>query len=393
MRIFFLFPQIPFPPHSGGRIVTWNTFKRFAKKAQVSAVCLYHHPKELEALNKIKEYTEDIEVFPAYGKWAPLPMLKSIASRWPYKAHRFFNPAMFHYVQEKIQREKFDIVHAQNFYTAAYLTGKEECTKVHYKENIEGNLLLQLAKYTKNPIFKTLAFLEGQRTKNYELHSCRKFDQVLCISPIDRDHLKKIDPSLTVDHQEPGVDLRDYPYLEEAKIPPRIVFTGTMSYYPNVYGIIHFLRTTWPLVRKQLPELECDIVGANPPPAVRKFHGKEGVNVTGWVEQVQDYIRKAQIYIVPLTMGGGIRLKILEAMASGRAIVSTPIGSEGLQGEDQKHIRIGEIDEPFAQAIVELIEDNKKRTCLRENARRLVEEVYDWDKVIHRQLARYCCLS
>lgn len=389
MNVLFILPQIPYPPHSGGRIVTWNTLKRFSRECRVSAVCLYHHPDELKHLDSVKEYCEEVAAFPAYEKWAKRPMIKSLFSSRPFKAHRFFNPDMFIYIQRMLQRHKFDVIHAQNFYTAAYVRGDEPCLKVHYKENIEGNILSRWAEHSINPAIKFLASLEGMRTKRYELESCRKFDRILTISPIDRDELLSMDENLPICHQRPGVDLDDYPLLEDIDGPPTLVFTGTMSYYPNTFGAYDFLTTIWPELKRHLPELQCYIVGAGPPEYLTDFDGQDGITITGKVANVRDYLRKAWLYIVPLYIGGGIRLKILEAMASGRTVVSTPIGCEGLDVKDGEHLRIATNTGQFIQSIVELIKNKNKRDRLQQNARRLMEEVYSWDKIIPHQVAQY----
>lgn len=293
------------------------------------------------------------------------------------------------YIQRLLQRRRFDVIHAQNFYTASYVSGAEAAFKVHYKENIEGNILLRYSGAARNPLVKIAAWLEGLRTRRHELRLCRRFDQILTISPIDRDGLLALDPTLSIQHQKPGVDLPSYPFLEEENNPPSVLFTGTMSYYPNSIGAIAFLRDSWPQIRKRIPGMECWIVGANPPETIRRYDGCEGIHVTGRVPCIEEYLRKTQIFIVPLTVGGGIRLKILEAMASGRAIVSTPVGCEGLESRDGEHLRIAELPDAFAGAVVELALDARKRNALRANARALVETVYDWDRVIPPQRERY----
>lgn len=389
MRILFLLPQIPYPPHSGGRIVTWNTVSRFAAEHETHVACLYHSPDELKHLETVRERCASVEAFPARAKWDIPVMLRSLASAWPYKAHRFFNPRMADYVREKAFSGDIDVIHAQNFYTAAYVRGDEPCLRVHYKENVEGNVLLRYSRASRNPAVKAAAWAEGMRTRSYEARSCRKFHRILCISPLDRDALLRLDPSLPAIHQTPGVDRSVYPYLNEASGPPRVVFTGTMSYYPNADGVRMFLRESWPLVKTQVPEAECWIVGAAPPEDIASYDGTQGVRVTGRVDDIGEYIESASVYIVPLRIGGGIRLKILEAMASGRAIVSTSVGCEGLNVKPGEHLRVEDEPASFARAVIELLSDRAGRDALRERARSLIEDVYDWDAIIPRQAQAY----
>ena len=162
-----------------------------------------------------------------------------------------------------------------------------------------------------------------------------------------------------------------------------------MNYYPNAVGVSEFLRSAWPQIRREVPDMECWIVGANPPESIQTYDGRDGVRVTGRVPSVDEYMKRSWIYIVPLTVGGGIRLKILEAMASGRAIVSTAVGCEGLDGVHREHLAIAELSDGFANAVAELALNPDKRNRLRRNARDLVEAVYDWNKVIPLQVEKY----
>jgi glycosyltransferase involved in cell wall biosynthesis len=303
MNILFLLPQIPYPPHSGGRIVTWNTIKRFSQQCTVRIACLYHHPSELEHLSTVESHCQEIAVFPAYNKWSITPFMKSMVSTIPYKAYRFLNKDMVRHIQELLQRESIEVIHAQNFYTASYVTGTESCLKVHYKENVEGNILQRYSRYSRNPLIKAAAFVEGVRTRRYELSLCRRFDQVLTISPLDRDVLLRMDQTLPIKHQSPGVDLSAYPYLDENNDVPSIVFTGTMSYYPNAIGVEKFIHTLWGQIRSSIPNAECWIVGDKPSQSIRDFDGKDGIHVTGRVPSVDSFLQKASVYIVPLTIG------------------------------------------------------------------------------------------
>lgn len=389
MKILFLTPQIPYPPHSGGRIVQWNTIRRFARECETHVVSLYHHPDEREHLDTVRAVCASAEAFSAHGKWSLTPLLRCLASTWPYKAHRFYNPDMADYGQRLIAEREIEVIHCQNFYTTTYMRGDEPCLKVHYKENVEGNILLRYGRASRNPLVKAAAWLEGHRTRRFELAACRKFDRVLSISPLDRDALLTLDPALPVTHQRPGVDLGEYPLMPEPEGPPEAIFTGAMSYYPNADGVIAFLEQGWPRVRRALPDMRLWIVGADPPESIRAWHDREGVQVTGRVPSAQEYLERAAISLVPLRVGGGIRLKILEAMASGRAIVSTPVGCEGLDGVDGEHLRVAEMPDAFADAVIELARDRELRLRLRANARALIEREYDWDAVIRRQVEQY----
>ncbi len=416
MRILFLLPQIPWPPESGGRIVTSNTVRRFAQSNDVFVGCLYHHSNELKHLDTVKSWCREVVAFPAHAKWDFLTLLRSCFSRYPYKVHRFFNSDMAGYVSRLIRREQIEIIHAQNFYTTAYVTGREPCLRIHYKENIEGLLLDRYADSLNHPLLSSLARWESRRTLRYERLGARKFHRVLSISPVDAARLQEMEPDLSVSYQRAGVDLEQYPLLDDAsdnapsistelgrlppKIggdtegvesehPPTVLFTGTMSYHPNYNGILRFLRDGWPCVRSAAQNARLLIVGHAPPEKLQAWNGKDGVTVTGSVPEISPYFRQAHVFLVPLWVAGGIRLKILEAMASGRAVVSTPIGCEGLEVENGTHLLIAEEPVDLARHVVHLLTNRELRTQLVRQARHRIEEKYDWDVVIREQESRY----
>jgi glycosyltransferase involved in cell wall biosynthesis len=166
-----------------------------------------------------------------------------------------------------------------------------------------------------------------------------------------------------------------------------------MSYYPNADGVLWYLRDIWPRVKDQVNNAQCYLVGAHPSAAVQAYDGKQDVHITGRVPDVHDYLKKAWVYVVPLRIGGGIRLKILEAMASGRAIVSTAVGCEGLDVHPGRDLLQEDAPNAFADAVIALLQNHAKRDSIRKNARALAEAHYDWDRVIPSQQSLYCSLS
>ncbi len=389
MRILFILPQIPWPPESGGRIVTSNTVRRFARTNEVWVVCLYHHPSELEHLSTVKEWCREAVAFPAHTKWDIPRLIQSGFSRRPYKALRFLNKEMCGYVSRLVKRERIEVIHAQNFYTTAYVRGDEPCLRIHYKENLEGYLLQRYAETLRNSWLAGAARREAQKTLDYELAGARKFHRLLTISPIDARQLNGLEPGLGAMYQRAGVDLERYPVLSESDGPPTVLFTGTMSYHPNYNGALRFLNEGWQAVRSKVEDARLLIVGHNPPEKLKEWEGREGVSVTGSVKDIQKYFVRAHVYLAPLWVGGGIRLKILEAMASARPVVSTPIGSEGLEVEDETHLLVADEPTVLAEKVTKLLQDSDLRKELSNRARKRIEQRYNWDDVVTEQEERY----
>ena len=178
-----------------------------------------------------------------------------------------------------------------------------------------------------------------------------------------------------------GVDLEIWqpPDLEQ-EVAGRIIFTGSMDYYPNVSAVLFFAQACWPLIREQVPHAHWLIVGRNPPPEVQQLAELPGVTVTGSVPDTRPYFAEAEVAIVPLQIGSGTRLKILEALSMQKAVVSTSLGAEGLSVVHDKHLLIADDPPAFAQSVVELLQQPERRRTLGEVGRRLVEAEYSWER-------------
>ncbi|HEX8728484.1 MAG TPA: glycosyltransferase, partial [Ktedonobacterales bacterium] len=164
------------------------------------------------------------------------------------------------------------------------------------------------------------------------------------------------------------------------EIADRIVFTGTLGYYPNEQAVLHFAARCWPLIREQVPRATWQVVGSNPPDSVRQLDALPGVTVTGTVPSVQPYLAAASVAVVPLLVGSGTRLKILEALAMRKAIVTTSLGCEGIAITAGQHALIADEPDAFAAAVVRLLREPETRVALGAAGRALVEEQYSWDR-------------
>lgn len=160
--------------------------------------------------------------------------------------------------------------------------------------------------------------------------------------------------------------------------PPTVLFTGTMNYPPNEEGILWFHARVWPLIGESRPDARLLVVGREPPARVRALDGAAGVEVTGPVPDVTDYFRRASVVAVPIRSGGGTRLKVLEAFAARRAVVSTRVGIEGIEAEPGRHALVADDPRAFADAVLRLLGDPAERERLAGAARELVERRYDW---------------
>jgi glycosyltransferase involved in cell wall biosynthesis len=219
---------------------------------------------------------------------------------------------------------------------------------------------------------------EAWRFRRHVVRELGRYDTAVAVSTVERDQLEEIG-RCRVELIPTGVDTRVLvPALEPPTVPPRLLFTGTMSYRPNAEGIGWFAERVWPQVRAELPAAELDVVGKDPPAPVRGLDGRAGVRVHGFVPDMAPHFARANLVVVPILTGSGIRVKIVEAMAAGRAIVSTPTGAEGLEVQDGRQLSIETAPEAFAGAVLRLLRDDGARRAMAAEGRALAERRYDW---------------
>jgi glycosyltransferase involved in cell wall biosynthesis len=226
--------------------------------------------------------------------------------------------------------------------------------------------------------------MQYARMLRFERRALGRFDGVLVVSHADRQTFARLYPDAIrqdVHVVSTGVDTGFFSPAPSAADGRRLVFTGSMDWLPNEDAVAYFCREILPRIRADEPSATLTIVGRAPTPAVKRLAADHGVTVTGRVDDVRPYMRDAAVYVVPLRIGGGTRLKIFEAMAMGKAVVSTTVGAEGLPVENGEHLLIADEPHLFARAVVRLFRDVERRRAIEAAARKLVVERYDWSAI------------
>jgi len=253
-----------------------------------------------------------------------------------------------------------------------------------FTHNVEAEIWRRHAEQATNPVARRLLTQQWKRMLRFEASALARFDLVLAVSDADARTFGDLYPgrlAAPAHVVQTGVET-DY-FTPVAAVPERthMVFTGSMDWLPNEDGMTWFCREILPKVREAEPAATLSIIGRAPTPAVRRLGDLAGVEVTGRVDDVRPHIARGAVYIVPLRIGGGTRLKIFEAMAMAKAVVSTTIGAEGLPVVDGRHLDLADDPARFAQAVVRLMRDESARRALEAAARALVVEKYDWSAV------------
>jgi glycosyltransferase involved in cell wall biosynthesis len=258
--------------------------------------------------------------------------------------------------------------------------------------NCESAMALRRAKLEPNPVRRFVLASQARKQAVLEESLCAQVTVNAVVSALDGELLRRVSPSAHVHVVENGTDT-DYFVPEPASIEPlSLVFAGSMNWYPNISGLRYFRERIWPRLKSAIPELKLFVAGFSPGPEMQQWAESEpALTLVANPDDIRPWIAKGAVFICPIIDGGGTRLKLLDAMSAGKAIVSTRIGAEGLGIEPGKHALIAESDSEFADLALKALRDPALRRSLSSNARRLVEERFSW-QIIGRSLeAAYVC--
>jgi glycosyltransferase involved in cell wall biosynthesis len=304
---------------------------------------------------------------------------------------RLASPAFAARLSAWLSAERFDVVQIEGIEMARYLgvvlaAGDRPCLVFDdhnaeyvlqeraFRSDIRRPARLHAGLYS---------FVQWRRLCRFEAEICRLTDRVITCSAADAAALRRIAPEARIHVIPNGVDTTAF-RPQPAEAVATLVFTGKMDFRPNVDASLWLVEEILPRIRQAQPGATVVLVGQRPSPAVARLAAVPGVVITGRVEDVRPYIAGAQVYVAPLRMGSGTRLKLLEAMAMGAAIVSTRLGAEGLPVESGRHLLLADDAADFATAVIALLNDRTQGTALGREARRLVETEFDWRSIIPR---------
>ncbi|MES2603717.1 MAG: glycosyltransferase family 4 protein, partial [Pseudomonadota bacterium] len=248
--------------------------------------------------------------------------------------------------------------------------------------NVEYVIWQRLCQNETNWLKKLLLQLEWRKLRHYEVSACKRAALTITVSDADREHFLQLAPTSHIQSTPTGVDIDYFQAAPpEGEHPNEIVFCGSMDWFPNEDAMLWFCDTMLPAIRARMPDVTLTIIGRNPGARIKALADGTKIRVTGTVDDVRPHVAPAAVYIVPLRIGGGTRLKIFEALAMGKAIVSTTVGAEGLPLEDGKHIVLADTPEAFAEKIVALLRHPSARHNLGKAGRQLVETRYSWARI------------
>jgi len=374
------------PPDTGGKIRSYNILRELARRHSVTFFSFYathdhdEHPE-------LKSIFENVICVPM-----KLPAAKSAAEMFSYGIHLFSSeaygiakfclPEVRRQLRAHVEQEEYDVIVCDFVAAAGAIPWSLPVPTILFTHNVEASIWRRHYEVARNPVWKTVSWLEWKKMESAERRYLRLADHVLTVSEADRDAFANIiDPAkLTV--IPTGVDVEYFQPWAVEKTPHSLVFTGSMDWLPNEDAIFYFLNEIFPLITQQFADVILEVVGRKPSRKLQVRAAKEkNVNLTGWVEDIRPFLARGSVCIVPLRIGGGTRLKIFEAMAMATAVVSTSVGAEGLPVKSGENIVLADTPQAFADAVILFLKNFAERKRIGDAARVLVKEKYGWPRI------------
>ncbi len=410
MRILFLCPYPPYPPHSGGMLRMYHLLRGLARRHTVYCLTFASDPAAVAALAPLRDVCGVVTVPGAPARSLLQRTWTTLTAPQPDMALRNASSRYAATLQRLLVSQPFDVVQAESIEMAHYglallqqRSARGQPWLVLDQFNAEYVLQRRAAltdlrqitalRRTLRPLLAGLySLVQWQKLATYERHLLQAYDHVLAVSTEDRQALHHLAKTASISIIPNGVDTHYFDRSALTVTPmPHLVFTGTMDFRPNIDAVTWFVQQVLPLVRVSHPEVRLVVVGRNPAPAIRALHDGVMVDVTGAVADVRPFIAQAAVYVVPMRIGGGIRLKLLEALAMQTPVVSTSMGAEGLIGT--RPLLLADSPSDFAAAVLRLLDDPALRQQLGTDGRRFVQQYYDWEVIVPRLEAVYAALG
>jgi sugar transferase (PEP-CTERM/EpsH1 system associated) len=393
MNLLILTPQLPYPPQQGTTIRNFNIIKHLAPHHDITLVS-FGTSDELANAEPLRAVCKHIEIAPYPTRTLIQRAITTFTSIQPDMALRLKSDAMHSIVDHVLHQESFDIVQVEGIEMARYILPLATRHSPLVFDDHNAEYVLQRTAFESDVRRITrwhaalYSFIQWKKLARYERSVCLRANHISACSDTDANAIQ----SLVTNHQSlitiipNGVDTDFFVSSNEVCAKPLadlgMVYAGKMDFRPNIDAMLWFCDAILPLIRAQIPLAHITIVGQKPAPKISELKERQGIEVTGWVDDTRPFVADAAVYVVPLRMGSGTRLKVLEAMAMGKAIVSTSRGVEGIDLVPERDAIIADSPKEFAQQVLTLFDNPERRRDLGRNARALVEAKYDWRQIV-----------
>ncbi|MBI3944146.1 MAG: glycosyltransferase [Chloroflexi bacterium] len=395
MKVAYVTPYLPWPADTGGKLRSFHLLKGLACEAQIDLFTLFYGSQpDPGPLTRICHQVNLVPLIPAAGRWAKF---RSLLTSLPRSVQFFQTPASLAYVASHL-RQPYDLFICDEICMAPYILPHVKQGKlpgIVMRQKIDYLHYREMARARSWGEAKFLDWLEARRLQRFEQETMPYFQGAVVCSTADGQIALSMLSKAQPGHNIPiavipnGADMEYFTPQRRPDPDPTVLLMGTMHYLPNIDAVLYFFREMYTLLSQAVPNVKILIVGHNPPAGIVDLSNLPGVTVTGSVPDVRPYINRSWLLAVPLRLGGGTRLKIIEAMAAGLPVVSTSVGVEGITGTDGEHFLLADTPADFARKTALLLQNSDLQRTLAANAYDFAQQHYSWRR-FGQDFAAFC---
>ena len=384
MRILFACHRLPFPPKRGGKIRPFNIIKHFSELGhKVTVATLARSGEELSEGRGLDRYCEQVLVGTANRVSSTVQMVARLASTTPSSMGYFYSSSLHRRVRKVLVQNEFDLAFVHCSSAAQYVRHAAGIPSILDFGDMDSQKWLDYARFKPFPLAAGY-WLEGKKLAKAERSLGSRFDVCTCTTRAELASLDAMGTARQTAWFPNGVDAEYFAPASSQYNKNEICFIGRMDYFPNQQAMLSFCSSEWPVISARVPKATLTIVGADPSPAIKNLARLSGVTVTGTVDDVRPFVRRACVTVAPLTIARGTQNKILESMAMGTPVVTTPIAAGGVDAEKNSHFVVSERGNDFAENVISLMSDPAERGRLSEAGRQRILEQHNWAKSMVR---------
>jgi len=378
VKILYLCHRLPYPPNKGDKIRAFHQIRAMAERHEVDVFTLADDRRDLEYRDALAAYCHQLTLVQVHPKLARLRSLPYLLTRTPLTIPCFYSAELQAEVRKALSLHSYDCIFVYCSAMAQYVPAAGSIPVLTDLVDVDSDKWTQYAAHTKFP-FSAVYRREGRTLQEYERRVCEQSACVLVSTEREARLARQIAPIARVQVIPNGVDTEYFkPQVAPLEGPPRVIFTGDMSYFPNEEAVVFFAKQVLPLIRNQIAGIRFLIVGRNPGRRVQELQAIEGVEITGFVPDIREWLGKAQVAVAPFTIAAGIQNKILEAMACALPVVATPRAAQGLLPRVADLVHTGNSAKELADHVVMLLHNPQIAQRIGLDCRRIVTEDYSW---------------
>ncbi len=388
MKILQVLPKIPYPPVDGHKKSMWGIIKHLSQLGHEIEIIAYRQNENLEKVKPEIEKFAKLHVLDVSTPNNFLDALKNLASPVPYNLSKYVRRELKEFLVDFLHRNKFDIIHITNSHMGWIINEIKKLSDapiVLRQENLELTIMERYYRNQTNPVLKLFSYIQYKKFLKYEPALCSKFDRVIMMSEEDSGRLHLLNPSIKRKVIPLGIEkeLLLLKNVDEEKLS--IAHIGSLNWYPNLDGFLWFANNIFPSIVDKKPGTKLYIYGSDlPKKIVIRDNVRKNIIVKGFINNIWKELADKALVIIPLRIGSGVRVKILELLAAGKNVITTTVGKEGIPASDQKELLIADNEKDFSQCILDYFDYKYDSQGMVANGRKLVEENYLWEIIAIR---------